>query len=410
MRLHSLCFTIFLAYPLFLVGTTTAQQAIVIVPVANLLGESQEIIGNQNVVSAHTNIPICGKKGPYACPRLHQLLFNEVVTIVEEYKDEVKVKVPHVFFETNNQSSPLNTYWTLKKNLVPLDQLKKHHINLEKIPEPISYQTKTIEPDQSIIILALPYHDRKTGMTFSAGTRFVKQQTQDNLTSISVYALDPQGKTMRTLRLPRTLCIAQKPLSKDQKIALFVELLTTWAHQHQGFIPYVWGGCSFATLCKNDKFTTQESKAFNGQKISFYQRIDSKKYHTGLDCTGLVMRATQLAGIPYFYKNTTTLSKYLKPMTNNTPIHSGDLIWFPGHVMVIGNLKKNTIIEARHYSHGYGKVHELPLKDVFKDVATFDELQENFFQHKPLLRLDKNGSVAQTITTFKILRLASVWE
>ena len=395
-------------YRLSILGAA-GQQAIVIVPVADLLGQSQKISGAKNTLAAYTQVSICGKKGEFACPRLHQLLFNEVVTIVEEYEDEVKVKVPHVCFETQDQGTPMDTYWTLKKNIISFDHLKKHRINLAEIPQPISYETKKIEDDQSISLI-MPHYDRKTGFTFSVGTRFVAKPDQENKTTIAVYALDGQGTAMRTLHIPPSHCVRQKTSTNEQKIALFLELIRRWSHQNNGFIPYVWGGCSFSGVCKNDQFTTKESIAPHGQKISFYQRPDSKKQHSGFDCTGLVTRATQLAGIPYFYKNTTTLAKYLKPLTTDTQLHAGDLIWFPGHVMVAGDLGKNTIIEARHYGHGYGKVHELPLKEVFKDVATFEQLQQNFFKQKPLLRLHRNGSVAQTISTFKLLRLASVWE
>lgn len=388
---------------------STPERGIVGVSVADLVGQSQKELGAKKADLAYTKMPICGDKGDTACLRIHQLLFNEVVTIVEEDKDEVKIKIPHLFFETEKDTTPFDIYWTLKKNIISFRQLKKHHINLAHIPHPLSYKEKKIESTQPIITLVAPYFDAKTGITFSAGTRFVAHANQPSTQTYMVYALDPQRMTMQTLALPRTSCYAHQALTREQKIALFVEIMKRWAHQTDGFIPYVWGGCSFTNLCTIDTFMLKET-ADRVQPISWYQRPDSKQQHTGFDCTGLVARATQLAGIPYFFKNTTTIAKYLKPLEHTTPLQAGDIIWFPSHVMVVADLKKNTIIEARHYNHGYGKVHELPLHEVFKNIKTFKQLQNHFFKQKPLFRLHINGSVAQTISTFKLLRLASVWD
>jgi hypothetical protein len=116
-----------------------------------------------------------------------------------------------------------------------------------------------------------------------------------------------------------------------------------------------------------------------------------------------------LAGIPYFYKNSLTIAKHLAPLNKKETISEGDIIWLPGHVMVVSSLKDNLLVEARHYSHGYGKVHEIPLSHQFKNINSYEQLAAHFFNKKPLQRLDKSGKVVQVLPDFKILKLASVW-
>ena len=78
--------------------------------------------------------------------------------------------------------------------------------------------------------------------------------------------------------------------------------------------------------------------------------------------------------------------------------------------MVISNLKTNTLIEARHYDHGYGKVHEIELGNVFNGINTYQDLLTAYRNKKSLHRKDIHGTLKQTYPLFKILRLSSVWD
>jgi hypothetical protein len=156
------------------------------------------------------------------------------------------------------------------------------------------------------------------------------------------------------------------------------------------------------SLCKKDQFV-QENGIFTREELP------TNKPQPGLDCAGLIARAAHLAGIPYFYKNSLTIAKHLAPLNKKETISEGDIIWLPGHVMVVSSLKDNLLVEARHYSHGYGKVHEIPLSHQFKNINSYEQLAAHFFNKKPLQRLDKSGKVVQVLPDFKILKLASVW-
>lgn len=382
-----------------------AKQAVVVVPVADLVG--QQYNHRKSPAALYQDLSVCGRQGVYACPRVHQLLYNEMVTIIEDKGEELVVKIPHAFFETHNSSTPQNTYWLLKKNVMPLATLTRHGIDLTGIPAPLTYnQKKNSVPQQHLVTLMLPFVDTKAGHTFSAGTRFViaTDQQQENDETIPVYVIDRQPLQQRIVQLPKTICFLQ-PETKEQQLAQFVILLKKWAQQQDGFIPYVWGGCSFINHCYDEAFSwhaVHDGTAF--------ARADSQAPHTGFDCAGLVLRAAQACGIPYFLKNTTTIAKTLAPLQPGQHLVAGDLIWIPGHVMVVADTRHHTVIEARHYSHGYGKIHMLPLRTVFHGVKTMHQLENMFFNNKKLRRLDKDGTVVQTIPSFKLLRMASVWE
>jgi cell wall-associated NlpC family hydrolase len=176
-----------------------------------------------------------------------------------------------------------------------------------------------------------------------------------------------------------------------------------------GTIPYIWGGCSLTETLRTGRFRKITIKR-NDKLCDAYQQTEIKEQpQSGLDCTGLIMRAAQTSGLPYYYKNSTTIAHYLKPITSLENIQEGDLIWIPGHIMAISDLKRNMIIEARHYNDGYGKIHEIKLNHLFKDIQTFADLYNAIAHHQPLLRLNREGKVSKTIMHAKILSLDSCY-
>lgn len=392
----------------FHVQAFTPYQAITIVPVADLVGQPfAQLNAKNNPITSYAKMPFDAKLGSFACPRLHQLIFNEQVTVIDERDDEACVLVPNVFFITQASNEKQQLYWTLKKNLMPLAQLRNKKINTAHLPQPVVYEKNKTVHHPNTITLAYPYTCKALNMTFSAGTRFVKApQLKDE--HVSVHALDPQKQTMRQLLLPKKLCVEHKQRTNEEQITLYVKILKLWTQQQNGFIPYVWGGCSFGPTCSQDTFVTKAAKTHK-EDTYWFERPGSNGPCWGLDCTGLVARSAQIAGIPYYFKNTTTLKQFLEPITERSKVHVGDLIWFPGHVMVVGDLQKNTIIEARAYKYGYGKVHEIALAEVFEGITTFDKLVKALNNKETLKRLNRDGSFAHNVKDYKLLAMSSAW-
>ena len=174
---------IFLAFvlvyhSLFTFNTRTKpKKAVIVVPVVDLVGQSMEkLFGLQRVEQAYEQLPISGDNiaPKIACFRVHQLLFNEVVEILEEKGQKIHIRIPHLFYLIPTSNKPQTTYWTLKKNVIAFDKIQKGTGDTSKIPLPLSFKNNTEQSDRhNIATLAEPWFDKKTKQTFSAGTRFI---------------------------------------------------------------------------------------------------------------------------------------------------------------------------------------------------------------------------------------------
>lgn len=137
------------------------------------------------------------------------------------------------------------------------------------------------------------------------------------------------------------MCLVQSKLTTHkQRTQLFVKLLRSWTHLNNGVIPYVWGGCSFIGT-SNDRGFSETIHIQNDKPAYSFTKTDcTESPKTGLDCTGLIALAAQIAGIPYFLKNSTTITQHLQQIKKDQPFEEGDIIWIDRHAMVISNIKK----------------------------------------------------------------------
>ena len=76
--------------------------------------------------------------------------------------------------------------------------------------------------------------------------------------------------------------------------------------------------------------------------------------------------------------------------------------------MVVSDTDKNLLIEARSYSHGYGKLHEIPIGKVFEGIETYKDLTDAYFGKKVIKRKDKQGKIRDTFTNLQLFSMASV--
>lgn len=388
-----------------------AQKAVIVVPVADLTGQPlANFYGNQkSAEEIHKDLPFAaiGKMHSYACPRLHQALCNEVVELIDCKGKEARIRIHNLFYKTTTSDRQHRDYWTLKKNLITFNDLKQHGVSEKHIPTPTNF----LNPNADITrrdstTLIHPFFDPKTKQTYSAGTRFIKTQQQLYKDKISVYVFDPKIQKLQQIIIPRKYVYTANPSTPQEYMQEFVSLLRTWTTS--GTYPYVWGGCSLTQSHNGNKFSRHKTH-FKNAPVIHVHRSQTSGPKGGIDCAGLIARAAQIVGIPYFYKNSYTIAQHLSELKSHQRLKEGDIIWIYGHVMVVANRKKNSIIEARHYEHGYGKVHEIPLAEQFKNMHSFADLESAFFNKKPLHRLDSSGKHAQTYHQFKLLKLDSVW-
>lgn len=385
-----------------------AYKAVCIVPVADLIGESMRAIKiKPGAVSSYQEIPYAENGCSFGCPRLHQLLFNEIVTVHEVAENEALIEIPNLFYHTTTNTKRVSRYWTQTKNIYALHDLNKKGIETKTFPVPFSYQKGTsLNIKKNIIVLTKPYFDPVTKKRYSAGTRFVRSGITNENNKFLVMAFDPQKIKFQIIAIPRSHALLQHSPTKRLALNRFINIVRSWATIPNAAIPYVWGGCSVGQPIKQGSF---EKATIKGKAV--YSWITTQKRpKEGVDCAGLVARAAQLAGLPYYFKNTTTLAAGLRSLKKGEAVEDGDLIWIRGHVMIVSNKNKGLLAEARHYNHGYGIVHEIPLHEEFKGIKTYKELADAALNKKALLRLNKSGKVVQKINVCKILKMASLFE
>jgi hypothetical protein len=330
----------------------TGQYAIINKPIVDCHG-SAKFLNPESTAS-----PL---EGP--CERLHQLKFNEIVKIKDLKNNHALVECPSFFF-TSMHGDTENSVWILKDHLYPLNELTKKTLScMPQAPHIAEFSMPKNISTRKVVSLTRPYGK------FSVGTRF------------TVLAEDEKNYTIEylTSRQNTKKVVIRKDYFKldgNTTREKFVNQLKYLAHRNPK-IEYVWGGNSCLEYSKN---SPKKNLPLNGY-----------------DCSGLILSAAQLCGINYFYKNSLTASSYLEQILDHKKIQAGDIIWMPGHVIIIIDPQKNLCIEANGY---YQVVHEIKLNNIFFNIDNFEKL----LKQKSLLRIMPDGRMIK-INKFKILKL-----
>lgn len=327
------------------------------------------------------------------CKRAHQGLFNEVVSCVQEVGDQIQISFDNVLYGHDPETKePLRTFWIPRDKLVYLKDME----DLSGVPAPLAFTDS--EPEASTLVLALPWRN------YSLATRFVRAPEHDTETAYGVKFIDMATGVEQFGLVPQKRCRLEGAISRQQARATFVALtnkLVDYIGALPGnkVVPYVWGGSS-CTQPYEDSFKMGRRGAWTRPE----QRKRKGPYN-GYDCSELVLRLAQISGVPYFYKTTTTLAEHARELTARDKLENGDLLWVPGHVIIISDIAKNELIESRGYGSGYGKVQRIKLKDYFGNAKTFAQLRRAHLKKEPLLQLKKDGSVDRVVKDFKLLKL-----
>lgn len=314
------------------------------------------------------------------CKRAHQVLFNEVVTYKKEHGLYAEIAIDHLIYGVE-EGKARNTFW-----------IPKHKLTfLSKLEEPALVPRQGVR-DGSTVVLILPWHG------YSVGTRFVRVPQEDMQGAYAVSWFDHQRKTAIIDHIPQERVLVEEKVSRAQARDIFVKVaydLIDYFEKQGTVVPYVWGGGSCI-----EGYTDTFSMLSNGA----WARPGPQRPYHGYDCSELVFRLAQIAGIPYPYKTTIMLAQFGKALKHNQEIEAGDLLWIPGHVMIIGN--NHELLEARGYQSGYGKLQRIALRDSFVGIETVDQLRKAYQAKQPLLRIaKKDGSEITEITDWKIIKL-----
>ncbi len=375
------------------------MPAVVTVPVADATGSSVRKFGNPNF--CYRTIPCAPDKGKTACIRLHQLVCNQEVTMIREFfSGEVIIEIPGLFYY-DRLNTKRNDFWTLFKYLMPLSKLR----DLKQYIPPAVDRNKPRQGYKNVLTLKKPWHHKK--VLYLAGTRFMRNRAQDTATSYGVHVIDYTTKKVHTGLVSKAHALVTYHKDFKKARSVFLSQLREWAHLPKGLVPYVWGGFSYREPC----FEGFEKKKgwLCGHNVTYWDRKGfTSNPRSGFDCSNMILCAAQMAGLPYYCKNSNTLAKTLRPLKSGEKLEEGDLIWYSGHVMVVSDVEKNLIIEAIGYDSGYGCVHETHIKNVFEGIHNFNGLRPCHFRRKFTRRLRKDGSPWRSVYRLKILKLSSI--
>lgn len=375
-------------------------NAVVSVAVADLVAQPySKTLKDTDVLNSYKRLA-CGDT---ACERAYQLLFHEIVSVEDQLGIEVKVRVPHIIYYDSKRDCYDNCYWTLASNLMPISDLQNKKIDIGKLPSPISWNRLDLSYCSSnVVTLTMPFNDSETKNIYSAGTRFVINCELDDFWKVWIF--DAKGFVMKSALIPKQICKVFENKAIRDRVLDYINLLRKWTKLNEGFIPYVFSGSSFTSLTNVDEFKSREDE----QGCAFYWREEfTNRPYSGFDCSCIISRASQMCGLAYFYKDSQTLVRNLEPIQEDDTVQEGDIIWFPGHVMIVSDVRNNMLIESRGYASGFGKTHEIELSKAFTDIETYEQLKEAHLNKHQLKLLARDGSLRYVIEDFKILKFAS---
>lgn len=352
----------------FIISCIHAYQGFIAVPIADCVDINAGIRDAKGILHEPCQI-ISIHEGRIITPRLAQLLLHEPVEVLEEDGDLVKITTDAIHFLRPDTHKKINTFWVATSAVRQMTP-ELQRVVVKKTGE------KTVTLREPLVTAS--------GIILSVGTRF--NVKEDGIKQLSVYWYNPDHKKVEVLCIPRNKCIAP---SSDKRSA-FVSLLQSIAGCCYK-TPYVWGGASVAKRFLKISYRLVPSPCKKGKRA--YELIQQPKGPwAGCDCSGLVRLGLQaLDCCSSCAMNSATLNAELPHRKANEQWRDGDILYIPGHVAIISDLKKNLVIEARTPEHGYGYVHEVPISELFKGINNFDDLRESIKKQQNVHRIDRYG-------------------
>lgn len=369
------------------------REAVVAVPVADLV--SQQIGSDCYCASQardkYAQIPASWQQSSKECLRVHQVIFNELVDVVNETDFELEVAIKNSYYGPGD----LQTLWALKENFVFCDQT-----NLAAIPAPINYQQGYIPANSRVVTLKSSFYDFITGQLYSAGTRFCCLEVE----SLHAKVLINNFKTGMPAKTYIPLCfchILYPDMTINTKKADFVDILQSWARivqKNQKYaVPFVWGGVSFRS----------KASLINCKNVVNRPKSAKELAYSGFDASGVILRAAQIAGLPYFYKNSTTALANLHQVAPARLPKVGDILGAAGKgfIVVVSDVENNQFIRAAGVSAGYGYVVENNLNELFLGINTYQQLVNCINFGEPITLIGVNGEHRGKLDNLKIYEI-----
>jgi len=371
--------------------------AMIKVPVADMLVLPASTYTKAGASGLYHNLPLSSKSSAFPSVRAHQSLMNEVLYKAHVKDGEIFGVIPNAWFGVHKETGkPLMGYITAACHAVLLSDLLEKKLPLNLIPRPVWLgRSDSSSDDNSILTLIMPWQDQSTSRRlmnnrFSVGTRFVRIPRYDTDTEYAVSYIDFKQMVSVVSFVPKDRALVGADSNKQNARFRFLAMLRRLADSNRyGLVPYVLGGSSFVGGYPEEDGVLVNRKVLGRNARKIYVRNKKTSVHSGFDCSELVWRVPQLVGIPFFCKNTFTMDRFLTPLAPDESVKKGDLLWVPGHVMVI-DADNNMLIESAGYSSGYGRVQRIALKDRL-GLNTVNDVVKAYREKRPIKLLSKEG-------------------
>jgi len=81
--------------------------------------------------------------------------------------------------------------------------------------------------------------------------------------------------------------------------------------------------------------------------MAWHLEQTNQEPYTGFDCSGFIWRILGMINCPKPWRNTKAMNQHYTKIASYDELEPGDLLWLPGHILIIEDVGENTIIEAR---------------------------------------------------------------
>lgn len=303
--------------------------------------------------------------------------------------DEIQVNCPAaIYWFDQKTGEPVSSFWMKKTQAFVYDALPKDM--QEAIPSPVN------EYDNAVVALVYPWKE------LSVGTRFNRVPYWDTHHAYAVLVPHYESSMVQIDFVPRRDALSNEYRTHQEARACFVWLMNMLVDRvaelgDDRVIPYVRGGSSFVHAHVQSDFYRDAG--------AWYRDKAGGSCYTGYDCSELVMRMAQIVGINFPWKMSHVMEKMLARLVPGDELQDGDIIWIPGHVMIVSDREKNEVIESRGYGVGYGCVHRIMLSELLDGIESYDDLLTRFYNKETVWLKDSHGNVIPKEHPFALLKL-----
>ena len=315
--------------------------------------------------------------------RMHQLLFNELVIVVEENDAEYGIKMPNVIVIDKEGNEKALCGYVHKDALVFVDTFENPGDFLPPLKrhkqEPLALQTSQ---KRCVYTLGKPLFDPNAGCIYSLGTQFVGMQDDTDPDMLYLYRyISPTkqyGRHKRTdaplLRIYKNCFIGYGDYAYKTKEDCMIDIAERMADN----CPTTWGGRSYITEVTNPGYYDEVTRDYpDSSSIKGNDRPFMNNPRSGVDMSGMVNLLCKTCGIEFWLKNTTSMYKSLPGLLPDAPDDAGNFVLFHGYAGIRSKKDGNSIIEARRYEHHNGMMRKVPISKTFKrnrNMARFSKM------------------------------------